>query len=370
MSNTIPTPALNEELVKAVGAAINPEEIKAAILAEAQKQFAATESERVATDAAAKDVADKKAAADKAAADATKTYTRTEVIGGKEFNFEAVSELELATKVADAYRLAYSLQPTTQAAQVVEKTPTQEEIAAAAQAEAAAKAELELRFKRGEVSTADYLEQSGAFGDYLAKKGLSVDALQAAVKQNQTTQYEKSWAQATEEFLHSPAGADWPGGDLNREQLGLRLVALNLTDATDKVAALAQAYNEMKKSKAIFPNEAATTQQTTQAQPTQQQQVAKTAGELAAEKVLADQAAVRAAAAAAEAARTAPTSSSLFDRSSGTSEHIVNDKTKPTEFQIDPKATPAEILDAYKKYLVANGQDPNAAFTQQFSKPR
>lgn len=364
MSTTPFTMQTNDELVKAVNSAVNPEEIKSAILAEAQRQISEADTAAAVHKAEEKAAADRLAAAQVLASEAPKSFSRTENIGGKDFVFEATSELELANQVANAYRVAYGIQPTSQADET-DPTPDPAVIAAQAASEAAAKAELELKFKRGEITTADYLEQSGAIKDYLSKEGVSIDALKTAVDQSQTATYEKSWAQATEEFLHSAAGSDWPGGNRNREQLGMRLAALGLTDAKDKVAALAVAYNEMKKSNSVFTNELA--------DQTQQQQQQTPEQKAAAEKAIADKAAADVAAAASRnitAARAASTSSSLFDRSSGMSDHITTDKTKPAQFEIDAKATPAEIMDAWKKYQLQNGQDPNMAFTTAFSNKR
>lgn len=359
---------VNADLVKAVNAAIDPEQIKQAILDEAEKQFAANDAARIQHEAEEKAAADRLAAAKAAeVAAAPKSFTRTENIGGKDFVFEATSELDLQTQIANAYRVAYGIQPTSQQTEVVETAPDPAAVAAKIAADAAAKAELELKFKRGEISTADYLEQSGAYEDFLAKKGLSIDALKATVEQTQTAQYEKSWQQATEEFLHSTAGADWPGGTRNREQLGMRLAAMNLTDAEDKVGALILAYNEMKKSGSIFPNE--DLEQT----PEQKAAAEKAATDrAAAAKVAADAAAAATTSQTATTTTTtrAATSSSLFDRSSGMSEHISQDKAKPAEFVVDPKATPAEIMDAWKKFQLANGRDPNAAFTEMYSSKR
>jgi len=58
--------------------------------------------------------------------------------------------------------------------------------------------------------------------------------------------FEQSWADAVQEFLHSPAGADWPGGDKNKEILGQLLVANGLQDASDKVQALADTFEHMR----------------------------------------------------------------------------------------------------------------------------
>ena len=67
---------------------------------------------------------------------------------------------------------------------------------------------------------------------------------------------EKTWAQAVEDFKNSPAGSDWPGGDRNRDMMGQELQSLNLVDAKDKVAALTQAYAQMKATGMLVPSEA------------------------------------------------------------------------------------------------------------------
>jgi hypothetical protein len=104
---------------------------------------------------------------------------------------------------------------------------------------AADKATLELKFKRGEISASDYLLQSGAMEEYVER--LQERAGQAAVQ---------SWAQATEAFKQGP-GANWPGGDNNRERLGHKLAELGLTEATDKVDALTQAWRAMQAEDAL-----------------------------------------------------------------------------------------------------------------------
>jgi hypothetical protein len=105
--------------------------------------------------------------------------------------------------------------------------------------QAANLANLELKFKRGEISASDYLMQSGALEEYVEK-----------VQSRAETEIVQSWAQATEAFKSGP-GADWPGGERNKEILGFKLAELGLTDATDKVAALTQAFNAMRLDDAI-----------------------------------------------------------------------------------------------------------------------
>ncbi|MFZ0977888.1 MAG: hypothetical protein WAN23_00680 [Candidatus Acidiferrales bacterium] len=94
--------------------------------------------------------------------------------------------------------------------------------------EAARQADLELKFKRGEISAAQYIEASGVI-DTIANKRV-----------------EQSWAAATQEFLNSDFGADWAGGDANVERMGKMLKKMGLTESEDKVAALAAAYQAMQ----------------------------------------------------------------------------------------------------------------------------
>ena len=174
-----------------------------------------------------------------AAAVAGGSVSRVETIGGREFTFEAASQAEVDKLVIDAYKVAYAIRPDTPAASVNSTaTPTVSE---------STKSELNLMYRRGEISTEEYLEQSGAVADYLAGKGLAVDSIEQIANQ----QLEKSWADATNEFLNGP-GSDWPGGQKNLEFIGMKVAALGLTQAPDKVAALTQAWGEMKANGTIF----------------------------------------------------------------------------------------------------------------------
>jgi hypothetical protein len=109
------------------------------------------------------------------------------------------------------------------------------------------KADLLLRFQLGQLSVEDYLEQSGEMSAYLEQQGIRGGT--EGVKQAVAEQYKQSWEEATAEFLKS---SDWPGGSQNLEIIGLKLSQLGLVDAEDKVAALTQAYEAMKKSGTIF----------------------------------------------------------------------------------------------------------------------
>jgi hypothetical protein len=351
---------VNDALQKAIQDSLNPEEIKASVRAEIEKQqtAAAVTATTVGADkiAADKVIADKAAADAAATAAATQKFTRTEVIGGKEFTFDGESESEVNSMVLNAYRVAQAV--TEPAAVVVDPT-----VAAAAAEKAAAdavvaKSELELKFKRGEVTASEYIEQSGAMKEYLEKNGVPLDELKAAVDKNRTQTYEVSWQDATKTFLTSDAGKSWPGGDKNLKLIGLKLASMDLTDAPDKVAALAAAYESLKADGILFDNPAV-------AAP------AAAAPAAGAAPVVPAAAAPVASALPVVPQQTAPQSSSLFGVSSGVAGTTVGaEKPAPAKVELDPNATPQEIMAAWKQSQIAAGKDLNASFTDAFSGKR
>lgn len=212
------------DLTKALENATTHEEISAAL--DAVRANAVSEAGRSAQPAAA--------------------FTRVEKIGGRDIKFEASSQLELERAVTSAYKVAGELLQ-------MPPEPDYSKAGADAAARAIAQTELELRFKRGEVSTADYLEQSGVVKDYLEKQGVPLDELRETVEVTRYKAVEQSWADATTTFLAS--GSDWPGGEKNKQILGLKLQELGLLDAEDKTAAIAAAYAAMKREGLVFAND-------------------------------------------------------------------------------------------------------------------
>ena len=376
----MPELTVTPELKAIIEAATDPEVIRNAIVAEAEKQAAAAVvDEKTAAD---KVVADK-AAADKAAADAAaaQTFESVETIGGKEFTFTAGSQAELDHMIANAYKVAYAVQPTERVVeQFVDPAVAEKQAADKAAADAVAKTELELKFKRGEISASDYIEQSGALASYLERQGVPLSELKKAVEANKGNDYEKSWQEASADFVKTSAGADWPGGEKNLEILGLKIVALGLSEAKDKVGALAQAYADMKRTGMIFPTTAEGT-----LSPEQQAAAKAAADKVIADKTAADEAARVAAASgtaaavaqasaetarAVAAARVQSQSSSLFGASSGVGAGTSAGATAPAapaaKTIIPDNATPAEILQAWKEAQLAGGNDPNRVFMDQF----
>jgi hypothetical protein len=178
---------------------------------------------------------------------APKQIAKTVTVDGVKHIIEGATEMELAQNETTLYRKLFA-QPTV-AAQT-EEQPRNERGQFVSAEDAATKAELELAFKRGDISTSDYLQRSGAVADYLAKEGVSIDALKATVDQNQAASYEKSWQQATAEFL---SHSDWPGLESNRARLGATILELGLVDSPS-VESLQRAYDHMKKNNLLVEN--------------------------------------------------------------------------------------------------------------------
>ena len=275
-------------------------------------------------------------------------YTRTETIGGREFTFEADTAAELDQMVLNAYRVASAVsepEPKVTEAPVIDPA-----------VETMRRVELEMKFKRGEISPAEYIEQSGAVAEYLASQGVPVEALKKTVETQELHAVEQSWGDAVDVFLKSSAGADWPGGDKNRELIGLKLQQLNLIDATDKVAALAQAYTSMKQTGMVFDGSA----------PTQEQQSTQQS------RPRTEPTSVRAQAQSTQHTQhqtRQSNSSSLWGTSSGTSANDMRDKSAtpiPASKVIPADARPEEILAAWKENLLANGQNPDQQFLETF----
>jgi hypothetical protein len=196
------------------------------------------------------------AASAPSAASATREFTKSVEIGGREFTFTASNEAEMAALISNAQLVAENV-----------TAPVRDEngrfVARNGEpvddggAEAARQTELELKFRRGELSIKEYLAESGAVGSYLEDAGVSMEDLRASAQQRDAAIYEQDWQTATAAFLAGP-GAEWPGGNANKTNLQNALVALDLMDADDKVGALVKAYEYMKENNALIPYEQTT----------------------------------------------------------------------------------------------------------------
>src|ERR1700684_4492805 len=113
---------------------------------------------------------------------------------------------------------------------------------------AVAKAALDLKFKRDQISTEEYLTQSGAIESYLEQQGIPLDLLKEVAAERSDTRLVQSWQETTTEFLRS-AGADWPAGgreNVNLKRIGDIIQQQNWVDEPDKVGVLAAAYQHLK----------------------------------------------------------------------------------------------------------------------------
>jgi hypothetical protein len=364
----LPEVTVNDELAKAVQAAVSATDIRALLVAEAEKQGAAS-AQLAADQAAAEQARATAAAAEQAAAQAAaaaaQTVTRSVNIAGTIFNFEGASEAEVDRLELNALKIAYAVREEKSAA--VEPVPDAAAVAAAAEAEVAAKADLERKFRLGEVSASDYIQQSGALTQFLESNGISIDALKETVNEKLGAKVAQSWAQAGEVFRNSLAGADWPGGDRNQEIIGLKLAAMGLIEAPDKVAAITQAYAALKQSRAYFPYGDFNTEAEWKAangQPVAAATVPDPAVAAAAAAAVAAQASAAADAARVTAAlKTRSSSSSMWGQSAGLSGAAITDPAVAAAKSVIPAdASPAEILRAYTESQIAAGISPDAAF--------
>ena len=175
-------------------------------------------------------------------------YARSLIVNGEKVIIEGRSESELNANEAAFYRKTFSGTD-----HAVATEPTQPRDAASGRfrspAETVVTEEqrrgLELDYQLGRITLNEYLEKTNAVGQYLENAGVPLAELQATVAEKQDERVTQSWAQATEEFLHSAAGADWPGGE-NMSILGGLLEANPELLNSPSVETLARVWEHMK----------------------------------------------------------------------------------------------------------------------------
>ena len=117
----------------------------------------------------------------------------------------------------------------------------------------AEKTELDLRFRRGEISTPDYLKQSGALDEAFAtmakaKLGVDVDELE----KNRQTQ--NVWAEVTQKWLNSPEGEKWDGGDGDENLRRIReIIIANGLENSPSVQTLSQVVKFARENHLLVP---------------------------------------------------------------------------------------------------------------------
>jgi hypothetical protein len=175
-----------------------------------------------------------------------KAHAKTVTIAGKTHVFEAATEAEADAQLLAFFRQNFGNQPTEQPAERPRDSDTGRFVARNDEPDPVAASEIELRFRRGEISTEDYLAQSGAIERHLEANGVSIEALQAATAERTTA----SWQSATEEFLKT---SDWPGGEINLQRMSEVLKNMGATDYPN-VENLKSAYEYMKANGLIAEN--------------------------------------------------------------------------------------------------------------------
>jgi len=179
-------------------------------------------------------------------------FARAVTIDNRKHIIEAATEIDLERAVSDLYRA--QMQPATTTTTRQTEQPHADQTRIVNQADADRKAALDLQFQLGQIDVDTYLSKSGAIDSYLADKGIDVESLREVSASKQGERMATSWADATEEFKNSPAGADWPGGEANRAKLGEILVEMDATDHPN-AENLALAYQYMKDNNLLSVNE-------------------------------------------------------------------------------------------------------------------
>ena len=178
---------------------------------------------------------------------APRGFARPITIDGVKHIVEGTTELELEQNTTALYRSIFAGNADEEDSTPARDAATGRFVAESTQdddasaLEAVRLAELELKFKRGEISTAKYIEESGALDMALRARGINPDLLQEAseVRAQETTDSE--WNEAVQQFV--ARHPEWPGGDSNRDLVGQLLMENNLTDTDDKLGALEAVYD-------------------------------------------------------------------------------------------------------------------------------
>ena len=192
---------------------------------------------------------------------APKRFAAVRVVNGQKFMLESDSEAGLLAEETALYRRIFE-QPAVATEPASQLRDEQGRYTSATPSVTAdEKAALSLQFQLGQIDAATFIEKSGAINEYLEKQGIPLEELHSAVQERQENRFEQSWASATEEFLKSPAGSTWPGGQENLERAGQLLADNDLANAEDKVAALADVYKFMQENNLIVENSETTAAQ-------------------------------------------------------------------------------------------------------------
>ena len=178
--------------------------------------------------------------------------TRTVTVNGVAHTLEGTDEASLTRAEVELYKHVFANAKTAdptrdERGRFAADGKRDEDVAQREAAEAVRQSDLELKFKRGEITTARYLADSGAIEKHLANQGIDMDVLR-------NTTVAHSWEAAVIEFKNSEIGSSWEGGPENLQYVRDQIEIYNLIDTPDKVGALRAIYLDMKANGKVVPN--------------------------------------------------------------------------------------------------------------------
>lgn len=166
---------------------------------------------------------------------APRTLSRALTINGTTYTIEGADEKELLDAELSLHRQLQQEQE-----QVARDERGRFVSQQQAATESARNAELELAFKRGQISTDEYLSQSGAIERHLAELGIDV----ASLREVSGRGFQQRWSDAAESFRASHP--EWQGGEAAKNALGQKLIAMGLVDEPS-VESLNAAYEALQR---------------------------------------------------------------------------------------------------------------------------
>jgi hypothetical protein len=190
-------------------------------------------------------------------------FAKVITVNGSKHVLEGSTEAELVHKENELLRATFAGQPTDRNDQPARDaqgrfTADQGKADEAAALDVAGKEELARKYQLGLISMPEYIEASGAISEYLEKRGIDIETLKTTVTEKQESVTVRSWQQAVDDFLTSPAGADWPGSSGSGQESNLetiqKIIVENGLESSPSVEVLAQCWDFMKQNNLVKPN--------------------------------------------------------------------------------------------------------------------
>jgi hypothetical protein len=168
-------------------------------------------------------------------------FVKTVTVEGTTHHFEGATDAEANEKL-----LAFVRETANEPAERPRERDSESGRFVARTDDPVAMAELEIKLRTGQISTEQYLSESGAIERHLEAQGVSIEALKAATNERTTA----GWQSATQEFLQT---SDWPGGERNRDLLGQVLIKMGAAESPN-AENLKRAYQYMRDNDLLVPN--------------------------------------------------------------------------------------------------------------------